>query len=125
MAFYILITNIDDHLRNHGFLHVSRGSWRLSPAFDINPFPDRVRTLKTWLSEDMGPDGTIEGLMSVIAYFRISLARAKEILHQVEEAVSRWRVVGRTIGMTEIDLESFSDAFEHPERSAARKTCRT
>ena len=45
MAFSVLITNLDDHLHNHGFLHASRGQWRLAPAFDLNPFPDRVREL--------------------------------------------------------------------------------
>jgi len=39
IAFSILITNVDDHLRNHGFLHVDREFWRLSPAFDINRHP--------------------------------------------------------------------------------------
>ena len=34
--------------------HASRGQWRLAPAFDLNPFPDRVRELKTWISEDTG-----------------------------------------------------------------------
>jgi serine/threonine-protein kinase HipA len=51
MAFSILITNVDDHLHNHGFLHTHHGRWRLAPAFDLNPFPDRVRELKTWISE--------------------------------------------------------------------------
>jgi serine/threonine-protein kinase HipA len=32
---------VDDHLRNHGFLHEHRALWRLSPAFDINPLPER------------------------------------------------------------------------------------
>lgn len=65
MAFFILITNLDDHLHNHGFLHVSHGRWRLAPAFDLNPFPDRVRELKTWISEESGPEATIEALWSV------------------------------------------------------------
>ena len=43
IIFSILITNVDDHLLNHGFLHVARGQWRLSQAFDINPFPDQAR----------------------------------------------------------------------------------
>ena len=55
IAFSILITNVDDHLHNHGFLHVDRAFWRLSPAFDLNPSPERVRELKTWISEDAGP----------------------------------------------------------------------
>ena len=111
IAFSILITNVDDHLLNHGFLHVSRGLWRLSPAFDLNPFPDRVRELKTWISEESGPEATIDALMSVIPYFRITKPRARELLAAVEAAVSRWREEGRALGMTGAELEQFSDAF--------------
>lgn len=121
MAFSILITNVDDHLHNHGLLHAERGLWRLAPAFDLNPFPDRARELKTWVSADTGPEATVEALMSVIAYFRLSLPRAKAILHEVERAVAGWRETGRTLGMSDRDLESFADAFEHPERAAAQK----
>ena len=121
IAFSILITNVDDHLLNHGFLHVERGLWRLSPAFDINPFPERVRELKTWVSEETGPEATIEALMSVVPYFRIARARAKTILAQVEQGVAAWRDEGRALGMTEIELESFADAFEHGERVAGRR----
>jgi serine/threonine-protein kinase HipA len=121
MAFSILITNIDDHLHNHGFLHVNHGQWQLAPAFDINPFPDRMREMKTWISEDTGPEATIEALLSVIPYFRISVERAQEILRGIEHAVSRWRETGRGLGMTERELDQFSEAFEHPEREAARR----
>jgi serine/threonine-protein kinase HipA len=120
IAFSILITNVDDHLLNHGFLHVNRGQWRLAPAFDVNPFPERLRELKTWISEDAGPEATIEALMSVTAYFRILPGRAKTILAEVEEAVAAWRDEGRALGMTAAELESFSDAFEHDERQAAQ-----
>ncbi|HVW22460.1 MAG TPA: HipA domain-containing protein, partial [Opitutaceae bacterium] len=75
MAFSILITNVDDHVHNHGFLHAERGLWRIAPAFDLNPFPDRARELKTWVSAETGPEATVEALMSVIAYFRLSLSR--------------------------------------------------
>lgn len=121
IAFSILITNVDDHLINHGFLHVDRGQWRLAPAFDINPFPDRVRELKTWISEETGPEASIDALMSVIAYFRIAKQRAKEVLAKVEAAVSRWRQEGRALGLTDTELDQFADAFEHGERSMARK----
>ncbi len=120
IAFSILITNVDDHLLNHGFLHVDRGQWRLAQAFDINPFPERVRELKTWVSEDAGPEATIEALMSVTSYFRITSTRAKAILAEVESAVATWREEGRALGMTSNDLESFADAFEHKERQAAQ-----
>ncbi len=121
MAFSILITNVDDHLRNHGFLHVDREFWRLSPAFDINPSPERVREWKTWISESAGPDMTIDALMSVIAYFRITTTRAKEILRDVVHAVNDWRKTGHRIGMSDEELEPFVDAFEHAERAAARR----
>ncbi|MGC8537112.1 MAG: type II toxin-antitoxin system HipA family toxin, partial [Rhizomicrobium sp.] len=121
MAFSILITNVDDHLRNHGFLHEDRQLWRLSPAFDVNPSPERVRELKTWISEETGPEMRIDALMSVIAYFRITRTRAGEILSEVEHAVSRWRDVGHEIGMTNDELEAFADAFEHSERSNVKR----
>ncbi len=121
IAFSILVTNVDDHLLNHGFLHVESGKWRLAPAFDINPFPERVRELKTWISEEAGPSASIEALLSAAPYFRISQSRAKEILAATERAVASWRELGRALGMTPRDLEHFSSAFEHPEREAARR----
>lgn len=121
MAFSILISNFDDHLHNHGFLHAEHGLWRLSPAFDLNPFPDRVRELKTWISPETGPEATIAALMSVISYFRISSERARSILRKVERVVSGWHQHGRDLGMTNKELEAFEDAFEHAERGAAKK----
>ena len=121
IAFSILITNVDDHLRNHGFLHVDRGQWRLAPAFDINPFPDRVRELKTWISEETGPEASIAALLSVRSYFQISTERAREILRKMEQTLSRWRETGLALGMTERELDQFSEAFEHPESEAARR----
>lgn len=121
MAFSILISNFDDHLHNHGFLHAEHGLWRLSPAFDINPFPDRARELKTWVSPETGPEAAVAILMSVVPYFRIQSKRAKTILREVEQAVDGWRERGRALGMTSNELESFADAFEHAERAAAKK----
>lgn len=106
---------------NHGFLHVQHGLWRLAPAFDINPFPDRVRELETWISEDTGPDASLDALMSIAPYFRIEDARARHIILEVEAAVARWREEGAALGMTRVELDQFADAFEHAEREVARK----
>ena len=121
IAFSILITNVDDHLGNHGFLHVDRGQWRLAPAFDLNPFPDRVRELKTWLSDDIGPTASIDALLSIAPYFRISPARAKAILSDVDRAVTGWRRQARALGLSDVEVEAFADAFEHPERAVAKR----
>ncbi|HUS28492.1 MAG TPA: type II toxin-antitoxin system HipA family toxin [Kofleriaceae bacterium] len=125
LAFTILITNVDDHLMNHGFLYATRGRWRLSPAFDVNPFPERARELKLWISEEAGPAATVDGLMSVAPYFKISQQTAKTILRQVEAAVARWRAEGKRLGMSAPELEQFEPAFEHSERAAARKVAAT
>ena len=124
IAFSILINNVDDHLHNHGFLHVARDQWRLSPAFDINPFPDRQRELTTWISEAAGPAASIDALMMAAAYFKLDKKAAVQILAEVERAVATWRVRGRELGMSAAELEQFADAFEHREREVARSILR-
>lgn len=127
LVFNILITNVDDHLNNHGFLHISRGKWRLSPAFDINPFPDKARVLKTWISEDTGPDASIEAAMKVAPYFGLRVARVREVLEDISRAVDGWRHLAASpdIGMTAAEIEQFSPAFDHDERRVAAHACRT
>ena len=58
--FSILVSNDDDHLKNHGFLYAGDGAWFLSPAFDINPNPDGSMHLQTGISERSGYDASIE-----------------------------------------------------------------
>ena len=43
LVFNILISNTDDHLRNHGFLYAGQEGWRLSPAYDLNPVPTDIK----------------------------------------------------------------------------------
>ena len=112
IALSILINNVDDHLHNHGFLHVGRGQWRLAPAFDINPFPDRFPELKTWISHSSGPDASIAALRSEAPYFRIKPPRVDAIIGEVIAAVGKWRQVGASIGMTTQELDAFADAFD-------------
>jgi serine/threonine-protein kinase HipA len=121
IAFSILITNVDDHLLNHGFLHVTHGQWRLSPAFDINPFPERLRELKTWISEETGPEASIDALMSARTYFQISKDRALKILGDVDVAVSCWRDEGRALGMSKSECDAYEEAFEHKERDVLKR----
>jgi len=55
-VFNILISNSDDHLRNHGFLYDPAGGWRLAPAYDLNPMPVDIkpRILTTAIDTDDG-----------------------------------------------------------------------
>lgn len=121
IAFSILITNVDDHLLNHGFLHVEKGKWRLAPAFDVNPFPERVRELKTWISEEIGPHASVKALLSAAPYFKIAPKKAKMILSEVENAVSNWRKKAQELDMSKVEIEQFEPAFEHEEREVVQK----
>jgi serine/threonine-protein kinase HipA len=112
IAFSICINNVDDHLRNHGFLHVGHDQWRLAPAFDINPFPERVRELKTWISHEVGPESSLDHLRSVAPYFRIEESQARAVIAEVRKAVSSWRHVGAELGMTMVELDQFAEAFD-------------
>jgi serine/threonine-protein kinase HipA len=123
IVFNMLITNVDDHLNNHGFLHVGHGQWRLAPAFDLNPFPDKGRDLKTWLTEETGPTGKINDAMHAAGYFHLTDEHAIKILGEVHGAVSQWRQVARhvAVGMTIQELEAFDAAFEHEEERSAKQ----
>lgn len=115
LVFNHLITNVDDHLQNLGFLYVGNGQWRLAPAFDLNPFPDKDRESKTWLSEDTGPIDSLNTLMAYAPYFHLDDSAALEVLGDVFRAVSAWRGVATSpaVGLTAAEAEDFSPAFEH------------
>lgn len=121
LVFNLLITNVDDHLQNHGFLHVRRGLWRLAPAFDINPFPDKDRESKTWLSEQDGPITDVQMLLARAAYFALDTDQALAILAEVHAAVSNWRPLALSpeVGLRSAEMDDFAPAFEHEEMAAA------
>jgi serine/threonine-protein kinase HipA len=121
MVFNLLITNVDDHLQNHGFLHVARSQWRLAPAFDVNPFPDRERESRTWLSEQDGPITSLEMLLARSSYFALNAEQALAVLAEVHAAVSSWRHIARgpAVGMRPADLDDVAPAFEHEQAQVA------
>jgi serine/threonine-protein kinase HipA len=123
IVFSMLITNVDDHLQNHGFLHVGYGQWRLAPAFDVNPMPDKDRELKTWLTEESGPSGSVEEAVAAATHFHLTRGAALDILATVYQAVCSWRetALSKEIGMTAREAADFEPAFEHIELAAARR----
>lgn len=115
LVFNHLITNVDDHLQNIGFLYAEKDMWRLSPAFDLNPFPDKERESKTWLSEDTGAITSIGQLLEEAERFELKPDQAKQVLAEVVKAVTQWKTVALTaeVGMTSAELTDFKPAFEH------------
>ena len=120
VAFTILVSNVDDHLMNHGFLHVGGGKWRLSPMFDVNPAPERANTLKTAISENSGHTASIEALLSVSREFGLTEDAGAGIMGPMASTISAtWRTVAESVGMTAAEIKSYTEAFEHKEREIA------
>jgi serine/threonine-protein kinase HipA len=113
MVFNLLVNNVDDHLQNHGFLYVGNTQWRLAPAFDLNPFPDKERASKTWLSEKDGPIVDIEMLLARSDYFALTKEQANRVLAEVTNAVGGWKTLALSdsIGMKSKELDDFAAAF--------------
>ena len=68
IMFSILISNTDDHLRNHGFLHVSGSVWRLAPAFDLNPDPAPGRKYLSTAIDNVGDEATVKAALGVAEF---------------------------------------------------------
>lgn len=120
MVFNILISNVDDHLRNHGFLWVGKAGWTLSPAYDLNPTPTdlKARILTTNISLDEGTC-SIELALSQAELFGLSLADAEAIVGEVGGAVAAWRGIARQAGQTETQIDRMASAFEHDDLKVA------
>ncbi len=126
LVFNVLISNTDDHLRNHAFLYAGQNGWRLSPAYDLNPVPVDIkpRVMTTAITED---DNTASMVLAFEAagYFELTEARAKQIAAEVAAAVSRWRAEAARRGLTQPDIDRMASAFEHDDLARARRASRS
>jgi serine/threonine-protein kinase HipA len=116
LVFNILISNTDDHLRNHGFLYSGQNGWRLSPAYDLNPVPTdiRPRILSTAINEDDGT-ASLALAMEVAEYFELDKDKARDIVAEVRKAVSKWRNEAAQQGLTPAEIDRMASAFEHED----------
>nr|WP_320059139.1 HipA domain-containing protein [uncultured Bacteroides sp.] len=108
IVFNIVVSNCDDHLRNHGFLLTTKG-WTLSPAYDINP-DERGMGLKLNISED---DNSLdfELALSVAEYFGLDPVKAGSILSQIRTVVSNWRSIATKYGISRSEQDDIAGAF--------------
>lgn len=113
IAFSILVSNTDDHLRNHGFLRATTGGWSLSPAFDINPNPEPGPKFLNTSIDGRSNAASIELLLSVAEFFRLDNEEAQAVLVEVSEATSRWQEVARRHGLDQASIKWMRYAFEH------------
>lgn len=120
IVFSILISNTDDHLRNHAFLWSGPGGWRLSPAYDMNPAPSDIkpRILTTAINLDDGT-ASLNLAFDVAAYFELSSGEARSIVAQVGQAVAMWRKEAARLGLTASEIDRMASAFEHADLKMA------
>ncbi len=121
LAFNILISNTDDHLRNHGFLYSGSHGWVLSPAYDLNPTPTDIkpRELATTVNWDGDATASLELALEVVDSFGLDLATAKGIAREVGRAVADWRAVATDVGLDRNDSDRMATAFEHKDLALA------
>ena len=125
IVFTILISNTDDHLRNHGFLRKSTAGWSLSPAFDLNPNPEGgAKQLATAIDEH-DTRASIATALEVAGLFRVSPAQARAIVVEVSAATERWRDVARATSLGAQQIARLEPAFEHEQSVAARELSAT
>ncbi|WP_339739342.1 HipA domain-containing protein [uncultured Sunxiuqinia sp.] len=108
IVFNILISNTDDHLRNHGFILTDEG-WRLSPAYDVNPSID-----KDGLALNIDMDNNvldIELAKTVGPFFRLSAKEMNNILDEVKSSVSYWQRIANQIGIPQSEQAVMAAAF--------------
>lgn len=113
IVFGVLIGNLDDHLRNHGFLYDHNDKWRLSPAYDLNPIPaqEKARELSTWIS-DAGPDADLDLARSAAAYFGLNEQQSEAIITEVSTALKGWQNSARQLGMSSADIAVYATAIQ-------------
>ena len=122
IVFNIMISNTDDHLRNHGFLYEGPNGWRLSPAYDLNPVPVDIkpRVLSTSINEDDGT-ASLDLAMEVAEYFELEASAARKIATQTGRAASKWRLVAKQMGIKDVEIDRMASAFEHADLDRAAK----
>jgi len=116
MCFNALISNTDDHPRNHAIIAKDR-DWKLSPAYDLTPSsPVSIERRDLALScGDWGRYANADNLLSQAARFLLTREHAAQIIDEMENQVQqRWYAVARSVGVTERDCESIKGAFAYP-----------
>lgn len=113
MVFNALISNIDDHPRNHAIIAKDR-EWKLSPAYDLTPSPviAQGRRDLAMAVGDQGRFANAQNLLSQRARFLLDEDEANTIVGEMSERVrATWYDVVRAQGVTEKDADTIRGAF--------------
>jgi len=113
MCFNALISNLDDHPRNHALIAKAR-EWNLSPAYDLTPSPVIAQDQRdlAMICGDRVRLACASNVMSQHTRFLLGPAEAKKIIDDMRQSVSAtWYDVVRAEGVSEKDAEAIRAAF--------------
>jgi serine/threonine-protein kinase HipA len=116
MCFNALISNLDDHPRNHAFIAFDK-DWRFSPAYDLTPSPVVSQDRRDLAMEcgDLGRFANEGNLLSQSARFLLEPEEAKKIVNEMKAQIeSTWYSTVRGSGVSENDAEAIRGAFVYP-----------
>lgn len=108
ILFNVLVSNTDDHLRNHGFLLTNHG-WRLSPAYDMNP-NELGNGLTLNISENSN-ELDISVVMHTAIYYQLKVDTANKILQEMLKEIANWRAIAKKFGISNSEIEQTKRAF--------------
>jgi serine/threonine-protein kinase HipA len=116
IAFNILVSNTDDHLRNHGLLYEAGRGWRLAPAYDLNPTPIEIKPRVLCLAIDEADNtASLEVALGAAEHFGLEPPAARAIASEVGKAVTSWRKEAKSLGLSRTEIERMQSAFQHDD----------
>ena len=116
MSLNALISNIDDHPRNHALI-AKEAEWKLSPAYDLTPAVPASMERRDLALEcgDAGRFANANNLLSQSARFLLEPSEAAAIIDAMQAQVSgTWYATARATGVSERDCERIASAFVYP-----------
>jgi serine/threonine-protein kinase HipA len=115
MVFNAMISNLDDHPRNHAFI-AKEEHWKLSPAYDLTPSPVVSKERRDLAMEcgDLGRYANAKNILSQHARFLLGEGEAQEMVETMKKQVAGWYDVVRSCGVSENDAETIRGAFLYP-----------
>jgi serine/threonine-protein kinase HipA len=108
VVFNILVSNTDDHLRNHGFILTNNG-WQLSPAYDMNP-NEMGSGLTLNISENSN-EQDISLALETAKHYKLKKDEAIKILNDMQLEIAKWRTVAKKLGISNSEIEQMKRAF--------------
>ena len=116
LVFTILVSNKDDHLKNHGFIYVGSNRWRPSPVFDFNPAPGRNPQLESAIIEGGPHARSMELALEACEFFEMKAQDARRLIRQLATVVSAdSRDALCKVGATDPAAREYEAAFIHDQ----------